>query len=103
MDINNLFEKYSHANALETMGKKLTYEEYFLCIKSISNVLISNNIQKGDIVLIADLALFQFPALLFAIWSIGAIAFPVNPKLTPKELENAYLLSKPKFVISKKK
>lgn len=70
-----------------TREKNFTYSDVLTLVKKFAYTLESKGVRKGDrVALITEKSPEQI-ILLLAIWSIGAIAVPINENLTHHELE----------------
>jgi len=78
---------------------KLTYSEFFSEYVKLKKILINQNIKKGDKIAIIFYNGSQFIKLYFAILAIGAVAVPINPDLSPNEMEFIIKNSESKMII----
>ena len=78
---------------------KLTFSEFFIEYSKLKNILINKNIKKGDKISIIFYNGSQFIKLYFAILAIGAVAVPINPDLSPTEIEFIVQNSESKMII----
>lgn len=79
----------AHGNRLFTIyeDERVTFEANYRAVAAIAGELRRMGIGKGDRVALAMRNLPEFPAVFFAIVSIGAIAVPLNAWWTGAELE----------------
>lgn len=90
--MNSLFDCSAHIrkfrdNAfLRASNSEISYGSFFNSVQNTANALRDSGVKNGDIIIINDVSLFDYPGIFFSIWKIGAIAFPVNPKLPDEQL-----------------
>ncbi|WP_448664332.1 AMP-binding protein [Sphingomonas sp. CJ20] len=70
-------------------GERVTYDANYRAVSHIAAQLVAMGVDKGDRVAMAMRNLPEWPAIFFAIVSIGAIAVPLNAWWTGGELEYA--------------
>ncbi|HEY6806419.1 MAG TPA: class I adenylate-forming enzyme family protein [Pyrinomonadaceae bacterium] len=69
-------------------GEEITYGSFGDHLSRIANVLKSENVSEGDVItLIADNSI-DIAIMFFGVIAYGAIAMPLNPRLTPSEIAN---------------
>ena len=83
----------AHGDRLMTIheDERVSYEAHFRAVAALAELLVRHGIRPGDRVALAMRNLPEFPAILFAVTAIGAIAVPLNAWWTGDEL--AYGLS----------
>ncbi|UVO52411.1 acyl--CoA ligase [Sphingomonas sp. SUN019] len=79
----------AHGDALFTIyeDERVSYEANYRAMAGIAADLVRRGVGKGDRVAIAMRNLPEFPAIFFAVVSIGAIVVPLNAWWTGAELE----------------
>jgi long-chain acyl-CoA synthetase len=79
----------AHGDALFTIyeDERVSYEANYRAVAAIAAELEQRGVGKGDRVAIAMRNLPEFPAIFFAVASIGAIVVPLNAWWTGPELE----------------
>jgi long-chain acyl-CoA synthetase len=76
--------------ATDFYGAKITFDELYLKVTRLANVLVQNNIKKGDRV---GICLPNCPQFVISFWAIlmaGGVVVNLNPIYTPDELEFAF-------------
>jgi len=71
----------------ELDGRSWTYAEFDQEVNRTANMLIKNEIRKGDVVTLLLPNSAEYVIAYFACWKIGALAGPVNSLLKPEEIE----------------
>ena len=71
----------------ELDGRSWTYAEFDQEVNRTANMLIKNEIRKGDVVSLLLPNSAEYVIAYFACWKIGALAGPVNSLLKPEEIE----------------
>ncbi|CAM6096361.1 unnamed protein product [Calypogeia fissa] len=79
-------------------GKSLSYRDLRQQVKSVASGLADLGVKKGDVVMILSPNSIQYPVLLLAITSIGAVVTAVNPLNTTKEVVVQAQDSKTKYL-----
>jgi len=77
-----------------------SYKSFFESVLGIEKYLRLNGIKEDDIVILYDMNPEKTLFLLFALINLKAIAFPVDPKMTRKELISLKNASKASFILS---
>ena len=75
----------------EANGRRWTYAEFDAAVNRAAHLLISQNIQKGDVVSLLLPNSPEYVIAYFACFKIGALAGPVNSLLKPQEI--AYVIN----------
>lgn len=76
--------------ATDFYGAKITFDELYLKVTRLANVLVENNIKKGDRV---GICLPNCPQFVISFWAIlmaGGVVVNLNPIYTADELEFAF-------------
>ncbi len=76
--------KYPDSPALQSENKTINYSELNQQVLLVASKLLEIGIKKNDHVAIVAETCFEYPIILFALWRIGAIACPINPKFPTK-------------------
>ncbi|TCS93620.1 class I adenylate-forming enzyme family protein [Hazenella coriacea] len=84
--------------AIVAGGQRYTYQQFDERVNQLAHYLLAANIKKGDRVGILCKNNHPFPTILLAAAKIGAIAVPLNWRLTPHELDYIIKDSKPKVI-----
>ena len=71
----------------ELDGRSWTYAEFDQEVNRTANMLIKNEIRKGDVVTLLLPNSAEYVIAYFACWKTGALAGPVNSLLKPEEIE----------------
>lgn len=66
--------------------KSLTYGDLIQQVKAVASGLAEIGVKQGDVVMIVLPSLIQYPVLLLAVGSIGAVVTAVNPLNTTREI-----------------
>ncbi|MFP3230484.1 MAG: AMP-binding protein [Caldisphaera sp.] len=85
---SSLFPKQEVIDTIEKKNYKEIYNDSLRLITYLKN----NGVKKGDVVSIIGLNSVKFLTLIYAITSMGAIAYPINMRLPPDQL--LYTLNK---------
>lgn len=96
-------KKYADQPAIIGADYRISYRDYFQWIAEIAEGLRAWNISPGERVSILAPNCQEYPALLMALWQIGAIAAPLSPRFP--ETQIARLLSNiacKKIIVSRK-
>ncbi len=75
----------------ETDGRRFSYAEFVTAVNRTAALLVSQNVQKGDVVSLLMLNSAEYIIAYFACWKLGALASPLNSLLKPHEL--VYIIS----------
>lgn len=92
-------KRYSHMNALQYMGKNITYTKMMENIEAAAKSFKKLGINKGDIVTIM---LPNMPEALYALYALnklGAIGAMIHPLSAPEEIKRDLLSTKSKYLI----
>lgn len=71
----------------ETDGRSWTYAEFDAAVNRTANMLVANDIAKGDVVSLLLPNSAEYIIAYFACWKIGALAGPVNSFLKSEEIK----------------
>jgi long-chain acyl-CoA synthetase len=81
-------------------GKRtITFSDTLRASQRFASGLINNGLQPGDRVILTLHNCIDFAVALYGIQWAGGTAVLVNPRLTTFEIDNARLLTKPRFVV----
>ncbi len=75
----------------EADGRRFTYAEFDAAVNRTATLLVSQGVQKGDVVSLLMPNSAEYIIAYFACWKLGALAGPVNSLLKPHEL--VYIIS----------
>lgn len=71
---------YKNGRAIYYQGTKITYRKFFKLVERVADILVNNlNIQKGDVILVAQPNIPDTLVLIYALNKIGAITNLVHP------------------------
>ena len=71
---------YKNGRAIYYQGTKITYRKFFKLVERMADILVNNlNIQKGDVILVAQPNIPDTLVLIYALNKIGAITNLVHP------------------------
>ncbi len=79
--------RYPNKEAIVCKGKRVTFKELNTRVNSLAHGLMELGIQKGDFVSVILMNCVEFVETYFALAKIGAIAAPINYRLTPSDIE----------------
>jgi len=71
----------------EADGRSWSYARFDEAVNRAANLLVKNNIEKGDVVSLLLPNSAEYVIAYFACWKIGALANPVNSLLKSEEIE----------------
>lgn len=91
---------YKQYTALNYFGRKMTYGELFHNIDIVADALISNGVNKGDVVSIVTVSTPISIILFYAINKIGAVSNFLNVLQNESELRNEFIESKSNLIIT---
>ncbi|GED52316.1 long-chain fatty acid--CoA ligase [Brevibacillus borstelensis] len=91
-------ERTPDAEAVVSGDKRFTYQAFFERVNQLSMYLQSIGVQKGDRVGILCKNNHPFPTILFAVLQAGAVAMPINWRLTAYEMEGIIQTGAPKVL-----
>lgn len=74
--------------AINYLNFKMTFKKYIEKIKHEANCLKSLGVKKGDIVPVFLPNIPEARTTIYALNLIGAISYPINPLISPKDFEN---------------
>jgi long-chain acyl-CoA synthetase len=80
-----------HFLSSEADGRRFTYAEFDAAVNRTAALLVSEGVQKADVVSLLMPNSAEYIIAYFACWKLGALAGPVNSLLKPHEL--AYIIS----------
>lgn len=92
-------ENNGDALAFITDKKTYTFKEFLNLVDSVAGGLDSQGVAKGDRVCTLAENLIEHIALLVACFKIGAIAYPINWRLSPDEIQLVINLADPKILV----
>lgn len=98
-DINQLIKSFSDKSFIEA-GVSYSYLSFFAQVYTTSQALKQHHIKENDIVILHKMVPNEAVIILFALWHLKAVAFPVNPKITDHEFLKIVKSSKAACVIS---
>lgn len=75
----------------EADGRQFSYAEFDAAVNRTAALLVSQGVQKGDVVSLLMPNSAEYVVAYFACWKLGALAGPVNSLLKPHEL--IYIIS----------
>lgn len=91
---------YKQYTALNYFGRKMTYGELFHNIDIVADALISNGVNKGDVVSIVTVSTPISIILFYAINKIGAVSNFLNVLQNESELRDEFIESKSNLIIT---
>jgi acyl-CoA synthetase (AMP-forming)/AMP-acid ligase II len=74
-------------------GERLTFGEFGITLGKVHRLLEQHHVRRGDIVTLIAANSLDLAVMLYGIMTFGAIAKPLNPQVTPAELEKLLLHS----------
>ena len=83
----------------ETDGRSWTYAAFDNAVNRAANLLLENDIKKGDVVSLLLPNSAEYVIAYFACWKIGALAGPINSLLKAEEIEYAINDSEAKMLL----
>ncbi len=84
------FQRFHDQEAIVWEQRTLSYEEYSRATVAASAILVDHSVSAHDRVAIIAEPCWRYPVLLRAIWSLGAVAVPINHRL-PEDLRRDLL------------
>ncbi len=84
--VQSTARKYSSANAIEFMGRKITYSEFVNNVELVAKSLTSIGIREGDVITISMPNCPQAIYTFYALNRIGAIANMIHPLSAKSEI-----------------
>lgn len=82
-------QRYGHSPAIIRGGQVIGYREFRAMVLSLANKLQSEDIGKGERIGILAPNSVEYILLLMALWYIGAVAVPLNPRWPKSQIEAA--------------
>jgi acyl-CoA synthetase (AMP-forming)/AMP-acid ligase II len=67
-------------------GESLKYREVIKQVRSVAAGLVEIGVKQGDVMMILSPNTIQYPVLMLAVASLGAVVTAVNPLSTTKEI-----------------
>jgi len=97
-------QKYSDRTALieYSSGKELTYTDIWIYIQTICHRLNTMGVQSGEVLCFSAENSLDLVLMLLASFCYGAIACPLNPRLSTNEFENIINHSGAKWIFTHK-
>src|SRR5947199_9769596 len=74
-------------------GETLTFAEFGSALGGIQHLLQEHGVSAGDVVTLIAGNSIDLVVMLYGVMTYGAIAKPLNPQVTPVELQNLLLHS----------
>jgi len=81
-------KRFPNINALNFMGKKISYQQFNSLVNKFANALINLGVKKGDMVAMLLPNIPQMVIANYATYKIGAVTVMNNPLYTERELEH---------------
>lgn len=104
-NLRALLENRAAENAAKTFlfseadGRKWSYAEFDRAVNRAANMLVENEIGKGEVVSLLMPNSAEYIIAYFACWKIGALAGPINSLLKAEEIEFALTNSESKLLL----
>ena len=92
-------ERYPERNGIGIPGQMLTFAEYHDKVCRLVHGLSKIGLQRNDRVILSSLDPSGYAAISLAVFRIGAVLVPVNPRMGPYELAHIVSETCPKFLI----
>ncbi|MCB0282816.1 MAG: o-succinylbenzoate--CoA ligase [Calditrichaeota bacterium] len=101
-DFTEIILQYEKNVFHESSESSFTYSSFFKKVQSVAVWLGSQGVKKNEIVILKNTDVEIYPILIFALWKIGAVVFPVNPKIPSASTANVIDESNAAHVIGEK-
>ncbi len=92
-------EAHPHRVAVSLSGAQLTYAGLESSANQLGRVLIERGVHPGEVVAIVLPTSLAYIELVFAVWKIGAVPLPLNPRLPDGELRALLDLAGARLVV----
>lgn len=93
------FQAEPAAHCYEERSHKISISDLYAARERLVGVLAAGGARRGDIVAVLPLRGSLYPALLLALWKIGAVAALVDPQLPEARIKRCLRRVQPRFVI----
>lgn len=91
--------RFPNKAAIKEGGKTLTFKELDEATNQFANYLLNQGYKKGDKIATICANSWQFVVTIFGIQKAGLIWVPVNPAITPKEIEYIITNAEAKLIV----
>lgn len=81
-------------------GERLTFSEFGAALRKVHHVLQQNGVSRGDVVTLIAGNSIDLAIMLYGTITFGAVAKPLNPQVTARELEKLLLHSGSKIIFA---
>ncbi|TMW58582.1 hypothetical protein Poli38472_010141 [Pythium oligandrum] len=100
--VQDQLEHHGDRNALicGISHDKVTFHELSDTVKRIAAALAQDGVKRGDVVLVHSYNCMEYPMVILALNSLGAVCSTVSPMFGPKELAQQAQIASAKFIIT---